>query len=174
MAPLDVQALDVQALEVRVVAADDPLLAPVLADLHRDYAARYPALDIAVEMSRYPPAEFAPPSGVFLALLAHGAGGPEVVAAGAYRRHTAGTAELKRVWTSPQRRRLGLSRRVVEALEQTALAAGYDRVFLTTGPRQPEARALYLALGYRPVGDHDALVAQATEPLPFVKVLEPR
>ncbi len=31
----------------------------------------------------------------------------------------------------------------------TIAAAGYRRVYLTTGDRQPEAEALYLATGYR-------------------------
>lgn len=166
-------ALDV---EVRLVGADDPLLGPVLEDLHGDYAARYPHFDVAAEMSRYPSADFAPPSGAFLVLLVDGpdgSDGPEVVAAGAYRRLEADTAELKRVWTSPRRRRTGLGRRIVAALEQSALAAGYGRLSLTTGPRQPEARALYLALGYAPVGDHDAIVVRADRPLPFVKELGP-
>lgn len=154
-------------LQVRVVPADEPLLAPVLADLHRDYAARYPGLDITAEMSRYPAAEFAPPTGAFLVLL----DGEVPVAAGAYRRREAATAELKRVWTSPAHRRQGLARRVVVALEEHARSAGYSRVFLTTGPRQPEARALYLAMGYTPIGDHDALVVSASRPLPFVKEL---
>lgn len=164
---LEPPALD--ALQVRLLPAGHPLLAPVLADLHRDYAARYPRLSIDEEMQRHPPAEFAPPDGAFLALL----DGDEVVAAGAYRRYEPGTAELKRVWTSPRHRRRGLGRRVVEELERSARGAGYARVFLTTGPRQPEARALYLALGYAPVGDHDAIVASARAPLPFLKELAP-
>ncbi len=154
-------------LEVRVVGADDPMVAPVLADLHEDYARRYPAFDVAGEMTRYPAAEFAPPGGTFLVLLA----GDEVVAAGGYMRHDADTVELKRVWTSATRRRQGLGRLVVEALEQAAVAAGRTRVLLTTGPRQPEARALYLQLGYTPVGDHDGTVERADGPLTFVKAL---
>ena len=155
-------------LQVRQVAADDPLLRPMLADLARDYAARYPGLDIAAEMDSHPAADFAPPSGAFLALL----DGDEVVAGGAYYRLDAGTAELKRVWTSGAHRRRGLAGALVTALEEQARAAGYRRVFLTTGPRQPEARALYLSLGYRPLGDHDEIVRQATTVLPFEKWLD--
>jgi len=154
-------------LEVRVVRADDPIVAPVLADLHEDYTRRYPHFDVPGEMSGYPATDFAPPGGTFLVLL----DGDEVVAAGGYRRYDADTVELKRVWTSPGRRRLGLGRLVVEALEQAAVAAGCSKVFLMTGPRQPEARALYLRLGYTPVGDHDGIVERADAPLSFVKEL---
>ncbi|HEU0101380.1 MAG TPA: GNAT family N-acetyltransferase [Mycobacteriales bacterium] len=157
----------VSGLEVRVVRADDPMVAPVLADLNEDYVRRYPRFDVAGEMTRYPDSDFEPPGGTFLVLL----DGDEVVAAGAYRHYDADTVELKRVWTSPRRRRLGLGRLVVEVLEQAAREAGRAKVFLTTGPRQPEARALYLALGYTPVGDHDGIVERADGPLPFVKEL---
>ncbi|MBV6539828.1 GNAT family N-acetyltransferase, partial [Ursidibacter maritimus] len=49
--------------------------------------------------------------------------------------------------------RQGLARRVVEELEAEAVRQGYTRVYLTTGPRQPEAKALYLATGYSPLFD---------------------
>ncbi len=38
-------------------------------------------------------------------------------------------------------------------LERLARQRGYRRVYLTTGPSQPEAVALYLAAGYRPLYD---------------------
>ena len=38
-------------------------------------------------------------------------------------------------------------------LEQAAAGLGYRRIHLTTGPRQPEAAALYLAAGYLPAFD---------------------
>ena len=60
---------------------------------------------------------------------------------------------------------------MVAALEQAAVASGRRKVFLTTGPRQPEARALYLALGYTPVGDHEGTIARADGPLAFTKEL---
>ena len=118
-------------------------------------------------MTRYPAADFEPPSGAVLVLERDG----EVVASGAYKRLDEATAELKRVWTSPTARRQGLAARMVTALEEHARTAGYTRVYLTTGPRQPEARALYLARGYRPLGDHDAVVRRADGPLAFDKDL---
>ena len=44
-------------------------------------------------------------------------------------------------------------RGVLTELEQRAAARGYTRIHLTTGPRQPEAVALYLAAGYTPLFD---------------------
>lgn len=148
-------------------------MAPVLDELGRDYAERYPHFDTAREMSRYPVEAFLPPDGEVLVLEDTSAPGSPVVASGAFMRLDAATAEVKRVWTSTAHRRQGLAARIVAALEQAAQDAGYSRVFLTTGPRQPEARALYLALGYRAIGDHDAVVARADAPLPFDKDLVP-
>src|SRR5207253_3121556 len=38
-------------------------------------------------------------------------------------------------------------------LDARAAARGYSRMYLTTGPRQPEAKALYLAAGWSPLFD---------------------
>jgi hypothetical protein len=37
---------------------------------------------------------------------------------------------------------------VLAELERIAASQGYSRVYLTTGPRQPEAVALYASAGY--------------------------
>jgi hypothetical protein len=42
---------------------------------------------------------------------------------------------------------------VLTLLEGRAAQQGYRRMFLTTGPRQPEARDLYLAAGWTPLFD---------------------
>lgn len=143
----------------------DPLVAPMLRQLGDEYSARY-GKDAHAEMARYPGAEFEPPDGVLLLLLERG----EPVAGGAYRRYDARTAELKRIWTHAAQRRRGLARRVVAELERTAASSGYRRVYLTTGPRQPEARALYLAAGYSPLFDLTA-DPETIGPLPFTKDL---
>ncbi|MFF8311673.1 GNAT family N-acetyltransferase [Streptomyces lydicus] len=143
----------------------DPLARPLLDELTHEYSTRYAK---PVDLSReYPAEEFAPPGGAFLLLLEDGA----PVAGGAYRRYDARTAELKRIWTHSAHRRRGLGRRVLAALEEDAAARGYTRVHLTTGPRQPEAKGLYLAAGYRPLFDL-SVPPETIGPLPFVKHLE--
>jgi ribosomal protein S18 acetylase RimI-like enzyme len=52
------------------------------------------------------------------------------------------------MWTHPRYRRRGLAARVLKALEDAAREAGYTRLILETGPRQPEAEALYAGRGY--------------------------
>jgi GNAT superfamily N-acetyltransferase len=140
------------ALSVQRVHPDDPLAAPLFAELTVEYDGRYGDLFGGAdrELTRYPAAEFLPPDGELVLLLTDGV----AVAGGAFRRHAdPGTAEVKRMWTASAHRRRGLARRVLAELEARAAARGYTRMYLTTGPRQPEAKALYLAAGWTPLFD---------------------
>ncbi|MBD0707788.1 MULTISPECIES: GNAT family N-acetyltransferase [unclassified Streptomyces] len=152
------------ALSVRRTTADDPLARPLLDELAHEYTTRYGRAD---DLSRYPAAEFAAPHGAFLLLLER----DDPVAGGAYRRYDEHTAELKRIWTHSAHRRRGLARRVLAALERDAAERGYSRIYLTTGPRQPEAKHLYLASGYRPLFDV-SVDPESIGSLPFEKYLE--
>src|SRR6478736_8515301 len=137
----------VEQLRFVAVDQDDPLAEPLLAELALEYASRYRAPVAAVSkwLRTYPADEFAPPGGAMLVGLLDG----EPVTGGAFRRFDAETAELKRIWTDGRYRRRGLARALLEVLEADIAARGYRRVYLTTGDRQPEAAALYLAAGYR-------------------------
>jgi GNAT superfamily N-acetyltransferase len=152
------------------VSPSDERAAVLLADLEREYDERYgDLLDEAAEeeINRYPAERFLPPDGAFVLLLLDG----EIAAGGAFMRFDPDTAEFKRIWTHPDHRRKGLSRQVLTELEAEAARRGYTRVFLTTGPRQPEAQALYATSGYT------VLDIVEVEPgflvHPFEKSLEP-
>lgn len=148
------------------VPVSDRRVRPLLRELGHEYSTRY-GKDAHAEISRYPDEEFTEPyGGLLLLLLERGA----PVAGGAFRRYDATTAELKRIWTHSAHRRRGLARRVIAELEREAGARGYRRIYLTTGPRQPEARGLYLATGYTPLFDTEAH-PEAIGPLPFEKRL---
>ncbi|UOR01286.1 GNAT family N-acetyltransferase [Leucobacter allii] len=149
----------------------DPLAAPLLRDLEREYDERY-GVEVfgeaaIVEIERYPAEDFAPPRGSFLLLLQAG----EPVSGGAFMPHAEGAAEVKRVWTRGDRRGEGLARVVLTELEEQAVRLGYRRIYLTTGPRQPEARALYLRHGYTPLFDTALSGEEIGGPLPFEKTL---
>ncbi|KZB85116.1 GNAT family N-acetyltransferase [Amycolatopsis regifaucium] len=88
---------------------------------------------------------FTPPDGALLIRLADGVS----AVGGAFQRYDDHTAELKRVWTHSAHRRRGFARLVVAELESEAKQRGYIRIFLTTGPKQPEAAGLYRSTGYR-------------------------
>ncbi|NKY33463.1 GNAT family N-acetyltransferase [Nocardia speluncae] len=135
---------------IRHVTQDDPLAAPLLTELAIEYSLRYgrTAGEIRHELATYPAAEFAPPDGGLLIVIEDS----EPVAGGAFRRYDTNTAELKRIWTAREHRRRGLGRLVLAELEAEIIRRGYSRIYLTTGPRQPEAVALYNAAGYTALG----------------------
>ncbi|WCS28727.1 GNAT family N-acetyltransferase (plasmid) [Methylobacterium sp. NMS14P] len=150
----------------------DPLARPLLDQLTREYLTRYgrPVGDLPGAAMKRDPAELlAPPDGNFVLLLRDG----RAIAGGAFKRHDPYTAELKRVWTDAALRRQGLARQIVETLETQAKRQGYDRICLTTGFREPEARELYLQLGYTPRFDV-AVDPEIFRLLPFEKVLRPK
>lgn len=146
----------------------DPRAQPLVEDLIREYDERYGTLfstgGARDEVFRYPPEAFAAPEGLFLILQRDG----ETIGGGAFMRYDATTAEFKRIWTRSDLRRQGLARRIVVALEDYAATFGYTRVYLTTGFRQPEAKGLYVGLGYRTLFDPD-LPPELYATLPFEK-----
>lgn len=153
-------------VRVRVVRDGDPALAALLAELKVEYGTRYGRVNPNTELTEVDADEFHEPNGVFLVLERDG----HTIAGGALRRKAADTAEVKRVWTDHRERRQGLGRRVLDELERAAVRLGYRRLYLTTGPRQPEAVALYRAAGYRPQFDV-AADPETIGPLAFVKEL---
>jgi GNAT superfamily N-acetyltransferase len=141
----------VAALQVLSVHQNGPLAAPLLDELSFEYKSRY-RRRVAPEyrdLPAYPAEEFEPPGGAFIVAILNGV----PVAGGAFRQYDSTTAELERIWTATAHRRRGYGKLVVAELERIALQRGYTRVYLTTGWRQPEAVALYLALEYTPLYD---------------------
>ena len=64
--------------------------------------------------------------------------------------------ELKRLWTRPEARGSGLGRRLVEAVEERARAAGKSCLVLDTAPdAMAAAHQLYLDLGFQPCSPYN-------------------
>jgi GNAT superfamily N-acetyltransferase len=146
----------------------DPRARPLIEELAWEYDSRYGDVlrepGQPREMERYAAEVFAPPHGNFMLLLRDGI----AVGGGAFMRHDAHTAELKRVWTRRELRRQGLARKVLVELEAQVARQGYERIYLTTGFRQPEAVGLYLSHGYTALFD-PAADPQTPRKLPFEK-----
>ena len=150
------------------VQQSDPLAAPLLDELAAEYRGRYGPLEGTEyhDLRAYSGDEFAPPGGTLILAVVEGS----PVAGGAFRRYDTTTAELKRMWTASAHRGKGYGKRVIAELERIARDRGYRRVYLTTGPRQPEAVALYLSAGYTPLYDR-SLPAEEIGVHPFEKYL---
>jgi GNAT superfamily N-acetyltransferase len=130
----------------RQVGYADPVAQHLIEAVQQEYVVRYGGRDDAV----VDPAEFTSPLGWFVVAEVDG------VPAGCagWRAHPygdAGAVELKRLYVEPAFRGRGLAKRLLAETERTAAAAGYRRVVLNTGDRQPEAISLYERAGYRPV-----------------------
>jgi DNA-binding MarR family transcriptional regulator/GNAT superfamily N-acetyltransferase len=82
----------------------------------------------------------------FVAYDEGGAGRP--VGCGALRRLEPGVGEIRHVWVHPDARRLGLARRLLDALEREALRRDWPVVRLDTHAVLSEAQAMYRACGY--------------------------
>ena len=130
---------------MRTLAYTDPVVRALEAELQQEYVERYGGVD----ETPIDPAQFAPPDGLFLV----GFVGAEPVASGGFRRHDDHAAEIKRMYVVEDRRGVGFARRLLAELEARAAFAGYRRIVLETGLRQPEAIALYESSGYRSIPD---------------------
>lgn len=154
---------------------DSPEARPLIDDLRAYYGELYADYegfehepDAPDEIDLFPAEMFIPPFGGALLLARDG----ELIAGGAFMYLDDETAEIKRVWTSPAHRGEGLSRVIMAALEEEITTRGYRFAYLSTGPRQPAAKTLYLSLGYIPLFDV-AADPETIGDLPFEKELAP-
>ncbi|MGY1735540.1 GNAT family N-acetyltransferase [Geodermatophilus sp. SYSU D00684] len=153
----EVRLRDGSVARLRAVPYDDPLARDLVERVQQEYVVRYGGPDGAA----VDPAEFVPPAGLFLVAEVDG----EPAGCGAWRRHGEGedpaVVEVKRVYVVPRFRRRGLAQVLVTALEDSARASGYRSVVLNSGDRQPEALALYAAMGYTPVPGYGIYAGEA-------------
>ncbi|MFT4033869.1 MAG: GNAT family N-acetyltransferase [Siphonobacter sp.] len=100
--------------------------------------------------SEYTPAEADGAGAGFLIARING----QAVGCGALRPFEPGVAEIKRMFVQEAFRRKGISKAMLQALEQHARVLGYQRIVLETGIRQPEAITLYQTNGYEPIDNY--------------------
>lgn len=126
------------------VSAEDPRSAQLIREVQEVYVGLYGSADDSPVAAR----EFLPPTGTFL--LAVNPDGHPIGCIGV-RRHDDQVGEIKRMYVRPGHRRRGYARALLVAAEDRARQLGYDALILETGDPQPEAMALYVAHGYRPI-----------------------
>ena len=118
-----------------------------LGEYYRELGERFDA-GFDVKLSLAPSLEeFAPPRGTFLVARLYG----QPVGCGGLKPISPEAAYLKRMWIAPSVRGLGLARRLLGVLEQSARAMGYSIVRLETNEALTEAQRLYRSSGYREV-----------------------
>lgn len=86
------------------------------------------------------------------------------IACGAWKRVDGETAEIKRIYVSPEFRRRHVATALIRALEEDAAAAGYHKFILETARNTDQSHKLYFSLGYRlrdyygsPAGEENCL-----------------
>lgn len=145
------------SLAIEPRSFDDPVTRSLMAALEAELDVRYAEDDVTYAhldpdhaMLAMDPEDLAAPRGAVLVASLD----DEPVGCVALRpapTEEAATAELKRMYVAPEARGRGISRALLEALEDSARRLGYRRIILETGIRQPEAMALYASAGYGPV-----------------------
>ena len=97
--------------------------------------------------------ELAEPHGLFLVARVHGdiAGGVGLRRIGD---PTLRLAEIKRLWVRPDLLRGGIAASLMGEIEARAASLGYERLYLETGPKQPESVALYVTIGWDRIEDY--------------------
>jgi putative acetyltransferase len=121
------------------VQPDDDELVALMAALDEELHRRYPPESVhALASGQELEATF------LLARL-----GGEAVGCGALTELAPGIGEIKRMYVRPEHRGHRVGRHLLSALEQAGRERGFPLVRLEAGTRQPEATALYEAMGYR-------------------------
>jgi GNAT superfamily N-acetyltransferase len=150
---------------------DDPVARALVFAQWTDMAVRYGGDLPCDEDEAIPHGSFEAPEGAFLVVESAG----RAVGCGGFRRcddGPPGTAEVKRLFTVPEARGLGVARFLMAEIEALAAAYGYERLWLETGTAQPEALALYDALAYArilPYGEYK----DSPQSVSFAKDLRP-
>lgn len=137
----------VTQIEIKPTRYGGSVARKLIAELMADLTERYGDADATPIEA----VEFDPPDGGFF--VAYLDGSP--VGCGGWRSWAGSEeiAEIKRVYTSATVRGKGVGRAIMAALESDARAHGRVRVILETGTAQPEAIAMYHAVGYQPIAN---------------------
>ena len=80
------------------------------------------------------------------------------VACGAFKEYDIKAVELKRIFVIKEHRRQGLSKLIINKLEELAINKGYKYALLETGIKQNEAINLYKNSGYNVIQNYEPYI----------------
>lgn len=129
-------------LDLRREELSTPVVQQLITALNAELEARYP--EEGANFFRLDPEEVSQGRGAFLVAYANS----DPIGCGAVRQNEPGVFEIKRMYVDPRCRGRGVGRKIVDALEAHARRLGAQRIVLETGPRQPDAIALYHHAGF--------------------------
>jgi len=131
-------------------AFDTPVSAKLVADYVAAIKAMYPwwTPEVGPGMTAR---DVEPPTGRWLVAYRDG----RAVGCGGLKRIDERTAEIKRIYVTPDARGAGVARALLRSLEQASTHAGYEVVRLDTGPEQQASVKLFSSSGYEPIGDYN-------------------
>lgn len=93
------------------------------------------------------PGDYAPPEGCLLMAVWEGA----IAGCVGLRKFSPSICEMKRLYSRPRFRSLGIGRALCEAVISKARKIGYQRMRLDTLPSMETARGLYASFGFREI-----------------------
>jgi DNA-binding MarR family transcriptional regulator/N-acetylglutamate synthase-like GNAT family acetyltransferase len=135
------------SIEVRIEAPSSAASRWCLAEYFRELSERFEVGFDPAKSNSASGAEMTPPAGFFVVAWLD----DRPVGCGALKLGDRTTGEIKRMWTAPSSRGLGVARKVLRTLETMAQQAGLERLRLETNRTLREAQALYRQEGYREV-----------------------
>lgn len=85
----------------------------------------------------------------------------EPVACGAFKKYNDSTAEIKRIFVTKENRHQGISKLIMNELEELVKSSGYKYAVLETGIKQFEAINLYKGTGYEIIENYEPYTGNA-------------
>lgn len=129
-------------IEFRRESLDSAVVQRLINALNAELESIYP--EDGANFFRLDPEEVSEGRGAFLVAYLN----DKPMGCGAIRLNEPGLAEIKRMYVDPTVRGRRVGRRIVDALEAQARLLGAKRIVLETGPRQPDAIAMYAHAGF--------------------------
>jgi putative acetyltransferase len=135
---------DPVATEIEICRADigSAAATSLIAALNAELSKQYP--EEGATHFRLDPHEVGEGNGAFLIAYAN----ENAIGCGAIRKLENETAEIKRMYIVPEARRMGIGRKILQALEAEGRRLGAGRLLLETGERQIDAMGLYIQAGF--------------------------
>jgi putative acetyltransferase len=129
-------------IEFRRGSLFSPVVQKLISALNAELESIYP--EDGANFFRLDPEEVAEGRGAFLVAYLD----DKPIGCGAIRLNEPHVAEIKRMYVDPMVRGRRVGRHIVHALETEARQLGAKRIVLETGPRQPDAIAMYEHAGF--------------------------